>query len=149
MTSGKERDFTALSTHCGPGERNSWERQPEDSMCSHSLSGSLLSLGLTHCVWEEEQLVIIAWQMCVSLFEVLSGQRCLWVTKRHDVFDSHGALCWWRLQDKWKECWILGDWRFPLLSRLWDLGLQSLHLYNKGIVPGLETAKAPACSKSL
>lgn len=42
-------------------------------MWSHSLSGSLMSLGLTPCVWEAEQLVIIAWQMCEF--------HCLWAVR--------------------------------------------------------------------
>ena len=131
------------------GRERAGKRQPEDSMGSHSLSDSLLSLGLTHCVWEEEQLVIIAWQMCVSLFGGCQASVASGSPERHDVFDSHDALCWWRLQDKWKECSLLDDRRLPLLLWLWDQGVQSSHLYNKGIAPGLETAKAPAGSKSL
>lgn len=97
------------------GRERAGKRQPEDSMGSHSLSDSLLSLGLTHCVWEEEQLVIIAWQMCVSLFGGCQASAASGSPERHDVFDSHGALCWWRLQDKWKECccfWMTGDSHF-------------------------------------
>lgn len=44
---------------------------------------------------------------------------------------------------------LLDDRRLPLLLWLWDQGVQSSHLYNKGVAPGLEAAKAPAGSKSL
>lgn len=47
--------------------------------------------------------------VCVSLFVGCQASAASGSPERHDVFDSSGAVCWWKSQDKQKEGWM-GVW---------------------------------------
>lgn len=73
-----------------------------------------MSLGLTQCVWEEEQLVIIAWQMCVSLCGGCPANAASGSPQRHNVFDSSAPSAGQSCRTNGKRT------RWASSRRIWD-----------------------------